>query len=124
MLTAVKNQMKVTFLGVKYAIMREMLNKTTFLTNIIFMILNNASFIIEWLILYSLRENVGGYSFKQVLLLWGLASGTYGFTHFFFKKSHDLSDTINNGKLDSYLVLPKNVLISCITSDVEVSALG
>lgn len=124
MLTAVKNQMKVSFLSVKYAIMREMLNKTTFLTNIIFMILNNASFIIEWIILYSLRENVGGYSFKQVLLLWGIASGTYGFTHFFFKKSYDLSETINNGKLDSFLIQPKNVLISCISSDVEVSALG
>ena len=71
MLTAVRNQIKVSFLSIKYALIREMLNKTTFITNIVFMILNNASFIIQWLILYSLKDNVGGYTFEQVMLLWG-----------------------------------------------------
>ena len=124
MLTEVKNQIKISFLSVKYALIREMLNKTTFITNIIFMILNNASFIIQWIILYSLKDNVGGYTLKEVLLLWGIASGTYGFSHFFFKKAYNLSDIINNGKLDSFIVQPKNVLLSTITTDVEPSALG
>lgn len=124
MLMAVKNQFKVAFLSVKYALMREMLNKTTFLMNIVFMLLNNASFIIQWIVLFSLKENVGGYTFKQVLLLWGFAAGTYGFSRFFFKRAFNLTDIINNGKLDSFLVQPKNVLISAITSDVEVSAIG
>ena len=124
MLMEVKNQIKVMLLSIKYAIMREMLNKVTFFSNIIFMILNNSSFIIQWVVLYSLRENVGGYTFNQVLMLWAIASGTFGFAHFFFKKAYYLSDTITNGKLDAYLVQPKNVLISCITSDVSPSALG
>ncbi len=124
MLMEVKNQLKVSLLAIKYAVMREMLNKVTFITNIIFMILNNASFIIQWLILFSLKDNVGGYSFKQVMLLWGIASATYGFAHFFFKKAFSLSDTINNGKLDVYLVQPKNVLLSAICTDVDVSAIG
>ena len=51
MLTAVKNQVKISFLSVKYALMREMLNKVTFFTNITFMILNNAAFIIQWIVL-------------------------------------------------------------------------
>ena len=58
------------------------------------------------------------------MILWGLASSTYGFSHFFFAKATSLSDTITNGKLDAYLVQPKNVLISAITSDVSPSALG
>ena len=124
MLTAVKNQFKISFLTIKYALMREMLNKVTFITNIIFMILNNASFIVQWIVLYSLKDNVGGYTFKQVLLLWGIAAGTYGVSRFFFKKAFSLADTINNGKLDSYLVQPKNVLLSTITTDVEPSAIG
>ena len=124
MLTAVKNQLKISFLSIKYALMREMLNKVTFITNIIFMILNNASFIVQWVVLYSLKDNVGGYTFKQVLLLWGIAAGTYGFSRFFFKKAFSLSETINNGKLDSFLVQPKNVLLSAITTDVEPSAIG
>ena len=124
MLMAVKNQAKISFITVKYALMREMLNKVTFLTNIIFMILNNACMIVQWIILFFLKDNFGGYTFKQVLLLWALASATYGFSHFFFKNAYSLSDTIMNGKLDDYLVQPKNVLLSAITSDVETSAIG
>lgn len=124
MLMAVKNQFKISFLSIKYAIMREMLNKATFFTNVIIMILNNATFIIQWVILYSLKDNVGGYTFKQVLLLWGIAAGTFGFSRFFFKKAFELSDVINTGKLDSFLVQPKNVLLSVITTDVSPSALG
>lgn len=124
MLTVVKNQIKVTLLSIKYGLMRQMLNKTTFITNILFMLLNNASFIVQWLILYSLKDSVGGYSFDQVLLLWGMATGTFGISRFFFKKAFNLSEIINNGKLDSFLVQPKNVLLSTITTDVEPSALG
>ena len=124
MLTEAKNQLKISFLSVKYAIMREMLNKTAFFTNVIIMILNNATFILQWAILYSLKDNVGGYTFKQVLLLWGVAAGTFGFSRFFFKKAFELYDIINTGKLDAFLVQPKNVLLSTITTDVSPSALG
>ena len=60
MLMEVKKELKVFILSFKYAVMREMLNKTTFITNILFMILNNASFIVQWIILYSLKSNIGG----------------------------------------------------------------
>ena len=62
MLTAVKNQIKISFLSVKYALMREMLNKVTFFTNITFMILNNAAFIIQWIVLFALKDK--GYNLK------------------------------------------------------------
>lgn len=124
MLMEAKNQFRVFILSVKYALMREMLNKVTFFTNIIFMILNNASFIVQWVILYSLKDNIGGYDFEQILLLWGLTAANYGFSRFFFNRAFSLSEIINNGKLDAYLVQPKNVLISSITNEVEPSAIG
>ena len=124
MLTAVRNQFKVTKLSIKYALMRAMLNKVTFFSNVIFMVLNNSAMIVQWVVLFSIKPEFGGYTLKQVLLLWGLAAGSYGVSRFFFKKSFSLSDTICNGKLDTYIVQPKNILISSITSDVGVSALG
>ena len=48
MLQAVKNQLRVIMKTIKYGLMREMINKTSFIMNIAFMILNNASFIIQW----------------------------------------------------------------------------
>ena len=124
MLTGAKNQIRIVFKSIKYALQREMLNKFTFFSNIIFMILNNGCFIVQWIILFAIKDSIGGYSLKQVLLLWGLAASTFGFSHFFFKESYDISDSINKGKLDNYLVQPKNVLLSLITSSVDVSAIG
>ncbi len=124
MLMEVKNQLRVNFLAIKYGLMREMLNKTTFFMNVVFMILNNACFIVQWVILFSLRDNIGGYGLKQVLLLWGLTSSIFGISHFFFESAYKLSDTINTGKLDAFLVQPKNVLLSTITASISTSAIG
>ena len=124
MLTEVKKEFKSAFLAVKYNIMREMLNPITFITNVLFMMLNNATFIIQWLILYSLQDSIGGYSFKQVMLLWALAATTYGLSHIIFHNAYRLSDLITNGKLDSYIVQPKNILLNVITSSTSISAIG
>ena len=124
MLMAVRNQFRITRLSIKYALIREMLNKTTFISNVVFMILNDACFIVQWVILFSLKEDFGGFTLKQVLLLWGMAAGTYGVSRFFFKNAFSLSDLIVKGKLDAFLVQPKNVLLQVITTDVESSALG
>ena len=87
MLTEVKNQIRIIGKSIKYALQREMLNKFTFFSNIIFMILNNGCFLVQWIILFALKDSIGGYSLKQVLLLWGMASGTFGVSHFFFKEA-------------------------------------
>lgn len=124
MLTAVKNQVRVCVLSIKYNIMREMLNKVTFLTNICFMALNNAAFIIQWVILFHLKKDIGGYTMKEVMLLWGLAASTFGLACILFDRAFSLPDLIISGKLDAYLVMPKNVLLSVITSSTNTSAIG
>jgi ABC-2 type transport system permease protein len=104
--------------------MREMTNRVTFLTNVGFMVLNNASFILQWLLLFSLKKDIGGYAMNDVMLLWGLAAGTYGLAHIFFQRAYSLPYLIINGKLDSFLVQPKNVLLGVITSGTNISAIG
>lgn len=124
MLTVVKNQLRVCLLSLKYNIMREMLNKVTFLTNIGFMMLNNAAFIVQWIILLHLKKDIGGYTFKEIMLLWGLAASTFGLARILFARAFELPELIISGKLDSYLVVPKNVLLSVITSATNTSAIG
>ena len=104
--------------------MWEMTNHVTFATNILFMILNNAIFIIQWFILFHLKDNIGGYKMEEVLILWGLAASTFGFAHIFFHMAFDIPDLIIGGKLDSFLVQPKNVLLGVITSGTSTSAIG
>lgn len=124
MLTVVKNQLRVCLLSLKYNIIREMLNKVTFLTNIGFMILNNASFIVQWIILFHIKKDIGGYTMREVMLLWALAASSFGLSRVLFARAFALPELIISGKLDSYLVIPKNVLLSVITSNTNTSAIG
>lgn len=124
MLTAAENQLRVCFLTIKYNMMREMVNKVTFLTNICFMVLNNASFLVQWFILFRIRDEVGGYTLREVMLLWGLTASSFGLAHILFARVFSLPDLIVKGKLDSFLVQPKNVLVSVITSSTDISAIG
>jgi ABC-2 type transport system permease protein len=104
--------------------MREMTNRVSFLMNVCFMILNNATFIIQWLLLFTLKKDISGYELKDVMVLWGLAATTYGLAHIFFQRAFFLPYLIINGKLDSFLVQPKNVLLSIISSGTNTSAIG
>ena len=104
--------------------MREMTNHVTFLMNVLFMVLNNATFIIQWLLLFQLKSDIGGYAFGDVIVLWGLAASTFGLSHIFFNRVYELSELITNGKLDSFLVQPKNVLLGVISSGTSSSAIG
>lgn len=121
---ALRNQLRVCLLSIQYNIMREMINKVTFLTNICFMILNNASFLVQWIILFRLKEDIGGYTLKEIMLLWGLCAGSYGLSHILFARVFSLPELIINGKLDAYLVLPKSVLLGVMTSATTTSAIG
>ncbi len=116
--------MRVCLLSIKYNIMREMVNKVTFLTNVCFMVLNNATFLVQWFILLRLREDVGGYTLREIMLLWGLVAASYGLSHILFARVFSLSELIIKGKLDSFLVQPKNVLVSVLTSSTDISAIG
>ena len=124
MFRAIKKELKIISLSTYYAIQREMLNKASFLSNVIFMILNNLSMIIQWIVLFNLKSNIAGFEFKDILLMWGMAASTYGFSHFLFEKAYSLSSLIVDGSLDNYLVQPKSVLLSAISSQIGVSALG
>lgn len=124
MLTGVKNQTKVLLLSVKYNLMREMVNRVSFFTNVGFMMLNNATFIIQWIILFQIRDDFGGADFKGIMMLWAMAASTYGLSHILFNRAFGLSYLIMEGKLDAFLVQPKNVLISIISSETNASSIG
>ncbi|MBQ9013759.1 MAG: ABC-2 family transporter protein [Bacilli bacterium] len=124
MLMEVKNNVRVSLLSIKYNIMREMVNTVSFILKVFMMMLNNSTFIIQWLVLFSLKDNFGGFVFKDVMLLWGISAASFGMSHLFFGGIGLLPSYIEEGKLDAYLVQPKSVLLMTSTSASEISALG
>lgn len=114
MLMAVKNHIKLIFVTLKYNVLKEMDTKASFITSIISMIINNGIMVFQWIILFSLKDNIGGYGIKEVLILWAMAAGTYGFSSILFSGANNLSDQINAGSLDYYFTKPKNTLLFSI----------
>ena len=124
MLTAVKGNLKLMYLGIKYNTMKCMENKVAFLTSVIMMIFNNATFIIQWLTIFAIKETVGGYTLNDVMLFWAISSGAYGLAHILFNGVNKIPNYIEEGKLDAFLTTPKNPLCYVATSSTEPSAWG
>ena len=124
MLMAVKNNLKLIFDYFKLNIKKEWKYKSSFFMQIIMMILNDLFFIIQWFIIFQLVDNIGGYGYKETMLLWGIAAGGYGFSHAFFGGAWNIKDIVYEGKLDVYLTQPKNILLNVCCSSTEVSAIG
>lgn len=121
---AVKNNLKLMFSYLKLNLKKEWKYKASFFMQIIMMILNDLFFIIQWYIIFQLVDNIGGYGFKETMLLWGIAAGGFGISHAFFGGAWNIKDIVYDGKLDVYLTQPKNVLLNVCCSTTEVSALG
>ncbi|MCI8555679.1 MAG: hypothetical protein HFI85_03810 [Clostridia bacterium] len=120
----VRKNLALIFKYLKINVQKEFQYKTSFFMQIFMMIANNAFFIIQWLVIFSISTNIAGYGFKEVLLLCGISSGMYGVAHLFFGGAFHIGELVYEGKLDVYLTQPKNVLINLSCSSSSMSAIG
>lgn len=120
----VKNNLKLIFSYFVLNLKKEWKYKSSFIMQIIMMILNDLFFIIQWYIIFGLVDNIGGYGFNETMLLWAMAAGGYGFSHAFFAGAWNIKDIVYEGKLDVYLTQPKSVLLNVCCSSTEVAGIG
>ncbi|MBM7615680.1 ABC transporter permease [Alkaliphilus hydrothermalis] len=124
MLTEAKKNLKLIGMYFKFNLAASMEYRASFLTQTFGMVLNNSTFIFFWWILFNNVKEIGGYGFKEVMIIWGIASTSYGLTFVLFGNIRRISQMIINGELDSYLLQPKDVLINIISSSTVISAWG
>lgn len=124
MLTEVKKNIKLIAMYFRFNLSASMEYRTSFLIQTFGMILNNASFIFFWWILFENVESIGGYGFKEVMMLWAISSASYGISFVLFGNTRRITHMIVNGELDPYLLQPKDVLINIISSSTVISAWG
>lgn len=98
--------------------------RTSFLMQVFGMVLNNSAFIFFWWILFSNTERIGGYQFRDVMLLWSLASACFGLTFVLFGNTREITRLIIGGELDTFLLQPKDPLVSILCAKSSVSAWG
>lgn len=91
MLTEVKKHFLLVILCFKYNLIRAIDNRGSFIAQVLGMMLNNGIMIIQWVVLFSLRNSIGGYGFRDILILC-VASTSYGIAHALFHNSFSLSN--------------------------------
>lgn len=98
--------------------------RASFLTQMISMMINNGVWIAFWGIYFTKFPVVNGWELTDILLLWGISAGGYGWAIALFGNTPRVSSMIANGQIDLYLTMPKNVLLHMLISRMSFSAWG
>ena len=125
MLTEVKNNIKFLLISLKYNLKSSLEYKKSFLIQTIFMFINNGFFLIFWGLVFHVNDGkVNGLQMRDILLVWSLAPASWGVANFLFGGLREINRYVLTGSLDTYLLQPKNILLSIATSKCEFSAFG
>lgn len=97
----------------------------SFLLQAFGMAISNATFVFFWWIAFAqVGGHIGGYSFNDVMFIWALCSSAFGFAHIFFGNLNYITRIIVSGELDTFLLQPKDILISLLCAKTSLSAWG
>lgn len=124
MLMEVKKSLKLMLYYFKFNISSVMEYRVSFLVQCFGMILNNSAFIFFWWILFNNVNTIGGYGFRDEMMLWSIMSSSFGLCFILFGNVNQITRMILNGELDTYLLQPKDPLINILCSKTIVSAWG
>lgn len=124
MLMAAKREIILAFLSIKYNIMRSYTEFKSFVLSVVLSILNNAVFIIQWIVLFGIHGSFGDYRFDDIMFIWAMACSTGAVYGIMFGGAGTLSQLIMVGKLDSFIVQPRNLYFNIATSATDISAFG
>lgn len=98
--------------------------KSSFLMQVIGMMINNTGLIIVWYLFFQIFKSVNGWGFKEMIGIIGFVALVYGIVFTIGNGVRKISNYVTYGQLDKYLTIPKNTLLSIFFSDAEVSAIG
>lgn len=99
--------------------------RASFITQIVGMFINNGIYFIFWLIFFQQFGAVRGYQMDDIYLLFAIVAFGYGIGYMFAANTGaNLAYLIAQGRLDYYLVLPRNLLLHVIFSRMSVSTIG
>ncbi|MEX1375864.1 MAG: ABC-2 family transporter protein [Eubacteriales bacterium] len=125
MFTEAKKILKLFSRYFRLNLASQMEYRTSFFVQIFGMVLNNASFIFFWYLAFEATgSQIAGYTFKDVMFLWAVASSAFGISHILFYNVHRISQIIITGELDTYLLQPVAVLPNVLGASTQVSAWG
>lgn len=99
--------------------------RASFISQILGMFLNNGIYFVFWLIFFDRFGRVRGYEIGDIYLLFAVITLGYGLGYMFAGNAGtNLAYLIAQGRLDYYLVFPRNLLLHVVFSRMIVSTIG
>jgi len=98
--------------------------RTAFLTQVVGMLLNNAVFMVFWVVFFQRFPDVAGWTLDDLVLLFGVVAMSFGIGVVLFGNALELSEIIAGGGLDHFLTLPRPVLPAVLASRSRISGIG
>ena len=108
----------------RHNLMSAMAYRGAFLLQVLGMVLNNTMLLFFWWILFSQLPTLQGWTFEQVMTLYGIVAFGFGLANVVFGNSFLVAGTIVRGDLDYYLALPADPLVHLLVSRMSISAWG
>lgn len=119
--------MKTLHLVLSYArhnLMSAMAYRGAFLMQVFGMVLNDAMLLFFWTILFSQLPTLRGWTFSQVMVLYGIVAFSFGVANVLCGNAFRVAQVITSGDLDYYLALPADPLVHLLVSRTSISAWG
>jgi ABC-2 type transport system permease protein len=95
-----------------------------FLTQVVGMILNDFIYFAIWIIFFKSFQEVNGWGIDDMYITFGVLASSFGLVALLFGNTFNLSEIINQGRLDYYLSLPRPVLLHAVASRTITSGMG
>lgn len=81
-------------------------------------------FILSFYYLFSRFGNISGYSYSEVIFIYGIFNTSFSIAEMFFKGIIDFYKLIKTGGFDILLIRPRNLLLQVMGTNFEISRLG
>jgi ABC-2 type transport system permease protein len=99
--------------------------RVSFISQIVGMLINNGIYFVFWLIFFQRFGTIRGYNISEIYLLFAIVTLGYGLSNMFAGNTGGtLAYLIAQGRLDYYLVFPRNLLLHVVFSRMVVSTIG
>ncbi|HZD10298.1 MAG TPA: ABC-2 family transporter protein [Candidatus Binatia bacterium] len=99
--------------------------RASFISQIVGMFVNDGIYFVFWIIFFDRFGTVRGYNTGDIFLLFAIVTLGFGLAFTFAANTQrNLAYLIAQGRLDYYLVFPRNLLLHVICSRMMVSAIG
>jgi len=121
----IQTYLRLTAAYIRVNIAASLEYRASFLVQALGMFASNASFVFFWWVAFAqIGGRIGSYDFRDVMFIWAVSSTAFGLATVIFGNMNRITALIVTGELDTFLLQPKNVLLSLLLSRSSLTSWG